>query len=305
MRWAWSHWRGLWFRPVSARGIAVLRIALGLVLLDQLLALWPDLAGLVGPDALVTVDAARSQIRVGRWTPFDTVGDPAVLHRWMAAAVLAALCFTAGLGARVAGVFSVVFQAWLYQRDPYFMNGGDRVLRLGILYLCTVPCGAAWSVEAWLRQRLRGTPEGPASPLVPATATVLIRLQLMAVYTWSGIQKAGTAAWKEGDALYYALSSGNYARAPHLFDSALASPAVQAVLSASTWVVLAWECGFALLVLWPRTRHWALGIGVAFHASIFLTMTVGVFSTATPLLLLAWLHPAWVERLGEHREATG
>lgn len=304
MRRAWALWRSAWFRPVSARGVAVLRIGLGLVLLDQLLALWPDLPGLVGPDALVSVEAARSQLSVGRWTLLDSLSDPAALDAWMAAAVTAAVLFTVGLGARTAGLCSVVFQAWLYQRDPFFMNGGDRVLRFGVLYLCLVPCAATWSVDAWLRGRWRPL-DGPASALVPATATSLIRLQLMAVYTWSGIQKAGTELWQQGDALYYALSSGNYARAPHLMEGLLGSSTFQGVLQISSWAALAWECSFALLVLWPRTRRWALFAGAIFHAGIFLSMSVGTFSTATPLLLLAWLHPEWVERLRERREGSG
>lgn len=300
---AWAAWRSLWFRPVSARGVAVLRIGVGLLLIDQLLALWPSLARLVGPDGLVTVDAAAQQMPAGRWTPLDHVVDEASLHAWMAAAVLAAVLFTLGLGSRAAGVFSVCFQAWLYQRDPWFMNGGDRVLRLAILYLCTVPCGAAWSVEAWLRQRLWPT-DGPVSPLVPATATTLIRVQLMAVYSWSGLQKAGTAAWQQGDALYYALSSANYARYPHWLDGPLGSPTVQVLLSLSSWTVLVWEAGFAALVLWPRTRRLALVVGLAFHVGIFATMSVGIFSTVTPMLLLAWLDPGWVDRwLARRREA--
>ena len=303
MRAAWSTWRALWFRPVSARGVAVLRIGLGLLLLDQLLALWPDLPGLVGPDAMVSVEAARSQLPRGRWTPFDTLDQLETLHAWTTAAVVAAVLFTVGLGARMAGLFSVIFQAWLYQRDPFFMNGGDRVLRLGVLYLCTVPCGATWSVEAWFRSRRRPQ-NGSSTPLVPATATVLIRLQLMAIYTWSGLQKAGTAVWQQGDALYYALSSGNYARAPHLMDGLLATESFQVLLRLSSWTVLGWECSFAVLVLWPRTRRLALVAGLVFHAGIFLTMSVGVFSTATPFLLLAWLHPAWVERFQELRKPT-
>ncbi len=291
----WQSWSRAWFHPVSARGVAALRIGLGLLLCDQLLALWPHLAGLVGPDALVSVETARAQIPVGRWTPLDGFETLGATQALVGSAIVAGVLFTLGLGARVAGLYSVVVQAWLYQRDPFFMNGGDRVLRLGVLYLCTVPCGAAWSAEAWLRHRWRPL-AGPTSPLVPATATVLIRLQLLVLYTWSGIQKASTALWQQGDALYYALSSGNYARALHLWDDALAVPLVQGLLRLSTWSVLTWECGFALLVLWPRTRRLALVAGVGFHLGIFLTMSVGTFSTATPLLLLAWLHPAWVER---------
>jgi uncharacterized membrane protein YphA (DoxX/SURF4 family) len=301
----WQLWRVLWFRPVSARGIAVLRIGLGLVLLDQLVALWPALERLVGPNGMVSVDAARHQLPVGRWTPLDAIQDPMLLHGLMALAVLAAVAFVLGWKSRFAGLFCVVFQAWLYQRNPFFMNGGDRVLRLGILYLCAVPCGATWSLDAWLKAR-KSPLTGPASPLVPATATWLIRLQLCVIYAWSGAQKAATEVWQQGDALYYALSSGNYARFPHWVDSYLAEAWVQGFLRLSSWGTLGWECSFALLVLWPRTRRVALVCGLLFHLGIFVTMSVGTFSTATPLLLLAWLDPAWADRIGSrNRDKCG
>ena len=102
MRAAWAAWRATWFHPVSARGVAVLRVALGLLLFDQLLALWPELPGLVGPDAMVSVEAARSQLPRGRWTPFDDLEQLQTLHAWTAAAVAAAVLFTVGLGARAA-----------------------------------------------------------------------------------------------------------------------------------------------------------------------------------------------------------
>jgi hypothetical protein len=54
-----------------------------------------------------------------------------------------------------------------------------------------------------------------------------------------------------------------------------------------TWLVLAWELGFPLLVLMPRTRTAALLLGVAFHVGTGLALQLGPF----PLYMLCLYLP--------------
>ena len=44
-----------------------------------------------------------------------------------------------------------------------------------------------------------------------------------------------------------------------------------------TYVVLAWELSFVLLVLFPRTRRIVILIGVALHLGMTLVLEVGLF----------------------------
>jgi hypothetical protein len=53
-----------------------------------------------------------------------------------------------------------------------------------------------------------------------------------------------------------------------------------------TWLVLAWECLFPLLVLWRPTRLAALWVGVAFHLGIWASLELGGFG---PYMLCLYL----------------
>jgi hypothetical protein len=48
---------------------------------------------------------------------------------------------------------------------------------------------------------------------------------------------------------------------------------------AGTWLTLAWELTFPLLVCSRRTRPWVLGLGAAFHLITLFTLEVGSFAT--------------------------
>ena len=59
-----------------------------------------------------------------------------------------------------------------------------------------------------------------------------------------------------------------------------------AVTQALTWIVLAWELGFPLLVFLPSTRKAALVLGVLFHVGIGLSLELGLFA---PYMLCLYL----------------
>ena len=61
-----THWNRFWFQPVSARGVAILRVGLGLMLLVNLLELWPLADILLGAeDGPQTERIDRRTVRSG------------------------------------------------------------------------------------------------------------------------------------------------------------------------------------------------------------------------------------------------
>jgi hypothetical protein len=73
------------------------------------------------------------------------------------------------------------------------------------------------------------------------------------------------------------------------------------------YMALFWEVCFIPLVLFKRTRPWALAYGVAFHALIFLSLEVGWFSVYSLALYPIWIAdrfwatawPVWRGRCAE------
>lgn len=287
--------RGFFFGPVDARTVGGMRILLGLLLLASHLLLLPDLVLLFSDTGPTTTDAVAEWTRHARWSYLDHQTDPGAL---LALHLLGALPFVGmivGWQSRLMVLLALAVQVAVHHRAPWAQHGGDRVLRLATLSLLLVPCGAAWSVDAWLRARRAGA--AAFSALVPMTTHRFIQAQWMVIYGMTGIEKLAGRSWHSGNALYYALSLRTFQRFPELTDALLASGLVQVLLKLATWATLAWELLFPLLVLSGRTRRATLIVGVVLHAGIALTMMVGTFSYAMVWGYLAFLGPSWAAAL--------
>ncbi len=67
-------------------------------------------------------------------------------------------------------------------------------------------------------------------------------------------------------------------RRRHLHGGAPVESRPRLIGTACTWLILAWGLSFPALVLWRRSRPWALGMGALVHLGIALTLDVGHFS---------------------------
>jgi len=294
----WRFWSWFWFRPISAKGTGVMRILIGLVLVMTTLDVFPDLATLVGPDGIFHESSARRGVRLARWTYFDQIDTLAGMQIAHGLALVVNILFMLGYRSRTMGFLSVVAHAALYQRNSWFMNGGDRLVREFGFYICMVPCGAAFSVDAWLKDRKR---RGlglniDIKPMVPILAMRMIQIQIAFVYFVSGIEKFDSGSWQRGSAIYYSLSTDNYLRSDWLVSPLLDGRFGYELTKIATYTTLYWETFFWLMVLWRPTRWLALFVGVGMHLGIHLTLTVAFFSGISMWAYLAYLPYDWVER---------
>ena len=118
----WQFWNWFWFRPISARGVGVMRILLGMVFVMTTVDIWPDLAVLVGPDGVFHEGSARRGFRLARWTYFDHLDSMTAVTFVHAVALVANILFMLGFKSRTMGIISVIAHTALYQRNSWFMN---------------------------------------------------------------------------------------------------------------------------------------------------------------------------------------
>ncbi len=170
-------------------------------------------------------------------------------------------------------------------------------MRLATLYMVLVPCGAALSIDRWLEER-RGQ---DVLDLVPNIVQRMVQIQLVVIYMHSGWEKFHGSAWRGGDALYYALSNGQYQRSSALLDAVVSSHIGQWLATLGTWITLGWETLFGFLVLYRPTRNIALVTGLLVHLGIGLTLGVGTFTW-----IMIWCYQAWIpERFWTKLRPTG
>lgn len=269
----WSSWT----EPVRAERLAILRIGVAAVLLVDILTNYlPHLPDLFGPNSLGDPQVFWHDRPISFWSLLAGVQSAAVLRvvviAWAAAAVLLLLGLCSRTSAAVAWALSQSFLAL----NPYAHNAGDTVRTIMLLYLMIAPCGAAWSLDRWLR---RNRHVGPI--FIYPWPLCLLLVQMSVIYFNNGVHKLMGPQWRAGSSLYYVLGDltlmrWSYAELPLPF----------VITQVLTWGVLIWELAFPLLVFLPATRPATLVMGVLMHVGIGLSMELGVFA---PYMLCLYL----------------
>jgi len=155
-----------------------------------------------------------------------------------------------------------------------------------------LPLGARFSVDsAWNHQQRN------ASKHVFSVGTVAYTAQIVAMYWFSVLAKSGVEWWREGSAVYYALSI-DYMVTP-LGSLVLQLPSI--ILKFATWSVLSFEACGPLLLLSPwftgPLRTFAVFGFVALHCAFLLTLFVGVFPLIGIVSVLFFLPPWFWDNL--------
>ena len=85
----------------------------------------------------------------------------------------------------------------IHNRNLVSASGADVLLMTFGFNLMLSPCGAAYSVDSWLKSRKRGT---IAEALILPWSLRLIQIQICIVYTMAAILKTGGNLWLNGTA---------------------------------------------------------------------------------------------------------
>jgi hypothetical protein len=232
-------------------------------------------------------------VALGLWKTFDPSPEGPFVLRWVGARwdeelglILGAMLvwsagtflLLVGLATRWSAVLVWILSTSFAHLNSYIDNHGDTVRGIILFYLMLCPCGAAWSVDAWLARRRRAQ---AGNVFVSPWPLRLLFVQMVFIYWMNGLYKAIGSDWNEGVSYYYvlcdlAIARFSYAQFPVPFW----------VTWLLTKVVLYWEVTFPLWMPFRRTRIAALGLGALFHLGIFVQMELGGFA---PYMLCLYL----------------
>jgi hypothetical protein len=278
----------------------VFRVAFGLVLACDLGRRWLELehwytnSGLLPNHTLLWRPPAERVFSL-----FFTLSSAWEARFGFVLCALVYLAFVLGYRTRVAQVLALVARVSLNSRLAVLENGGDMVMDLLCLLTLPLPLGARFSLDAVAAAKAESPPR--REPIVSVAVFALL-LQFAAIYFFNAIAKDG-AAWRNGDAVHYALHLDKHVTWAGVWMREALSPDL---LRGLTHAVLATEwLGFALLVtpvFTQQARLLAACIMPCLHLGFALGLNLGGFSPAMmsffPLLLAAEHWDALSRRIG-------
>ena len=270
---------------LDLRAIALARIAIGLLILADLLIRCQDISAFYLPDGITPVGAMPASPNTFKhlelYRHVETYWGVAGL---MLLAASLAVSLTLGFYSRTSALLSWYLLASIQNRNLYVNDGGDLTLKIFLFIGLFLPLGARWSVDAWRNPHWKKLPNAYLSP-----ATAAIVLQFCVLYFTAGVLKSDPV-WREtGDALWLTLNLDQ-------FSTGFARELLHhtTLLRALTFFVLAIEMTTPLLLLCPIVNHWTrslnlilliglhLGIASCMHLGLFMPVCLGVLTFLWP-----------------------
>lgn len=260
-------------QPVTLRYLAFLRVSTGLILILALVSLLPDADLLLSPDGVVNhaLLAVHHRPVVPSYATMVTdlslsaAGTALVLHGALTLYLLLCLLLAVGYRSRVVAGVLMIHHTLLFTAQPAFSYGFDYVGSMALFYCMLMPPRPN---SQWARPFLR-----------------MLQAHLCIAYLFSGLEKLLGHTWRNGEALYKALSLP-HAQALLPLDPALFGQS-SAVFVMGGWLVIVLELGYPIGIWWYRTRlAWLYGI-IGLHIGIALLMGLYHFSALMIALNIA------------------
>jgi len=264
------------YLTLDLRSLALFRVALALLLLQDAIALWPDIGAFFTDNGVLPADAPWP--RAGgpfHYSVLDPLGTTAAVRVAFAAGMLSHLALLVGYRTRIAQVVSFVFFTSVVNRNPLLSHGAEAALTVLCLWGLFLPLGARGSLDA-RRARSRDPGVPPATRSAPSLAAIAYVIQIGLIYLSTAAAKTGPA-WHEGTAVYYALHLDLFTTPAGL----RVGESPLALLRVMSHVTYALEWAALALFLSPWAQPWLRRIGVvglaAFHLGTAGTMALGAF----------------------------
>ena len=210
-------------------------------------------------------------------------------------AALAAGALLVGYRTRLASILSWALFVSLCTRNPYIVQGGEMLLRLVLFWGMFLPWGAVFSVDsAWQDESSTQLPRQYLS-----WGTAAYAIQIIFMYLFTVLLKSGPQWWREGSAVYYALSIDQLVTPI----GKLLAELPESLLKLVTWKVAIFEIVGPLLLLAPVRKGWVrlyttlcfIALQFAFLLSFFIGIfpLIGIISMFFFLPSVFW---DWLER---------
>ena len=287
----YNHLKEFFFAPRSPLPLALYRIALAIIILqDLVIMLLPDFKLYYGDNAIVPIDQMAAY-----WWRLEPYFDMMVLlppgEQWRYAFVIVmiilAIMMMFGLCFRFS---SVALWLCILSLDNHFQlnqNSGDNFIKFSTMIICMSNAGDALSIDNLIRAAREDWRQTGFAPRLSAPwAQRMLQLQLAFVYFHSFVCKIQGQAWINGEACYYASRYEDMVRfpMPFLFENLWACKIL-------TWFTLVIECFLFTLIWFKETCYWVLLGGLFLHGGIEYTTNLPMFEWLFMCVYVTFVEP--------------
>jgi predicted DCC family thiol-disulfide oxidoreductase YuxK/uncharacterized membrane protein YphA (DoxX/SURF4 family) len=259
---------------------ALFRMIFGLYLMVHFIMLLPVSAEIWGSSGMVADVTLNLTYGV-----FPNIlylfNSPTIVMAFIGLLILLSFFVTIGFYRRVSTLLLWYGWACLFHQNNLILNPGLPMVGWLLLAMALIPKGEGWGVER--------REENWAMPAILYWGAWIIA---GVAYTISGIDKALAPSWQDGSAILHLLNNP-LARDYFMRDVFLALPEI--ALQLLTWLTLALEILFGLLVLFGRTRMYAWFMIMAMHLGILMIVDFADLTLGVVMLHLFVFNAAWFE----------
>lgn len=281
-------WYKFWFSRRSPIPVAIMRILLGLLVLDFCMLARLDIDTLFGAHGIVSPSTTQEWLG-GRQLNLISLlpTSDQSLQFLFAALVLASLCLTVGLCTRLSALIVFLCLLSLDSQNHFVLHSGYTLLRLMILYMIFSTAGDALSADRLLRVWIRRAADtGPPRP-GSAWPQRLMQVQL-AIFYWSAFSwKLHGEMWVNGTAVFYAARIAQVQRFdfPYVFDHLWTCRLI-------TWMTLIIEGSLCTLIWIRELRYWVLLAGVCLHLGLEYTFATSILQPVMISCYVVFIDPS-------------
>jgi hypothetical protein len=287
-----------WLESVDADPFVLVRTFYGIVVFAWGVTLLSDFGRIFG-DQSVTGGLEFGDFRIVslfRWVSIDTFGAPAMGLMLVTSALVAMSQWTRITVPATAFLFTSFADASV----PWLI-GAELVIILFGLWLAVF--SVLTPAEAQGHRRDLSGSRGQ----MPIWGLRLLQIQIVLAYVTTAYDKLLGNDWTDGSAVFHALASDTLRRfdpPAFMFDNVW-------IIRSMTWSTLAVEAALGFLLLWPRTRRFAVVLAIALHVGFQVFLTLGFFAPAMMIGILSFVSVADAKKVLDwrprflSRESTG
>ncbi len=284
--------RLFWFRPISAAGFGMMRVAFAATTFLTMIIQAPNVQRYYGPSGILPHSMISSVMRhEWRFSLLDNANASMVNVLFISLLITLVLVML-GIGGRLVLGLCLILLYSFHEYGSFLLDGGDTLTRVIGFLLLLAPSYRTCTLPNLLKRLQSVSETGKDQHIALRTMPIwpyrLLLWQMVCIYTFATYSKLTGPTWRSGSAIAIAIHHGHFQQVPTRVADWMShfSPMLG-------YLTIMLQGSWALIIILPilswfgfayrgnrNLKRFLLLSGVILHTGILLMMNVGTFTYA-------------------------